>query len=201
MWGGQGIYYAGGSSGVIVGNVIGGMASAGDTAGNCIRDDTGTGSVSITGNKHLALTGNLATVGFRQAAAATKRAFLSANDFYSASFPIITSTATNFLSGTQRTNYIQESAGAATIDVSALQGNRGVIQLSNTGTYSITNLTNAEEGQIVTLENVSTGVITFTRSNARLAGSTAAVLNQYATLTLKLSGSQWIQISSSLTNG
>jgi hypothetical protein len=201
MWGGQGIYYAGGSSGVIVGNVIGGMASAADTAGNCIKDDTGTGSVSITGNKHLALTGNLATVGFRQAAAATKRAFLSANDFYSASYPLITSTGTNFISGNQRTSYISETTTSATIDVSALQGGRGVVQLSNAGTYSITNLTNAEEGQIVTLENIGAGTITFTRSNARLAGSVAAVLNQYSTLTLKLSGSQWIQVSSSLTNG
>jgi len=202
LWGGHCVYYAGSSTGVIQGNMFGGMASAADTQGVCIKDDTGTAKVSIIGNKHAASGGgNLANEGFRQAGSATTRPYLSANDFSLATTPYITVTALGFSSGNQRTNYILESAGAATINVSALTGGWGVVQLSNAGTYNITNLTNAEEGQIVTLENMGAGTITFTRSNARLAGSVAAVLNQYATLTVKLSGSQWIEISSSLTNG
>lgn len=193
-WGGCGVYTAF-INGVISDNLIGDAASAVDTVRYCISDDSSTGRLSVVGNKHLPLAGRTAAAGYSQTATATYRAWLDGNDFMQATTTVRTPTATNFFSGPQNTPYVLESAGSATPTVAALVGAHGVLQLSNTGTYSITNLTGGIEGQVVTLENTSTGTITFTRANARLDGGTSKVLVQYCTLTLKLTGAEWRQVA------
>jgi hypothetical protein len=155
---------------------------------------------TIIGNMHVPLAGTVALVGFKQSPGATKRPRLIGNDFLLATTAYsVSNTSTNFVFGTDVTNYVVESAGSATPSVAGLSS-PGVVYLTNAGTYDITNLTGAAEGQIVLLENGGSGTITFTRANSRLDGGTSKVLGAYDTLMLKYSGSQWIQLAYAQNN-
>lgn len=198
-WGGAGIYYAT-MNGVVSSNTIGDAADAADTNRVCISDGDSLGRVSVIGNKHLATAGRTAAYGFKQSGS-TYRAYLAGNDFARATVRISTGGGANWTRGVDQTNYITESAGATTIDVSELIGALGVVYLTNAGTYTITNLTNAVEGQIVKLYNAGSGTISFDRSNARLDGSATQVLSSYDSIELMKTGVEWIQTGKLCANG
>lgn len=89
------------------------------------------------------------------------------------------------------------TAGATTIDVS---GGVRYVRVANSGPTSITNLTNAVEGQLVTLVFADANT-TITRANAVLKGSASFTSSQYATLTLVKSSTLWHEVCRETTNG
>lgn len=199
-WGSQAVY-VGGSSALISGNYFGGMASSGDTIGYCIGSDFGTSNhLTITGNTHDAGGANLANAGVRLASLTTPILYASGNDFNSAAAPLDGTSYT--WTGGQWGNLVSATTGDTSPSVKGLLGHVvGLLLVPATSIYTITNLDDGKEGQMITIVNTGTQAVTIDRSNCNLFGSANQVLQPKYSITLTKIGNLWYQNAPISTNG
>ena len=186
------------ATGKISGNLLGPRAVATDTVATCILDDSPStvGALTVENNNHDTLGGNAASVGFQQSATATYRPTLNGNNFTQATTQFVLSTADGFCVGTDIMPRTVQSGTPGTVAIGSLGGYDCIIELTNSGSWTITNVTGAQRGQKVTLVMTGSGTATFDRSNAYLAGSANATIGPQDTLVLqKLSASNWHELS------
>lgn len=200
LWGGNGVY-AGGSSILIAGNYFGGMIASGDTIGYCVSSDFGTGNhLTINGNTHDASVGNLANVGVWVAALTSPVLYASGNDFTQCAAPLA-GTAYSWRGG-QWGNAVSATTGDTTPSVKSLSGaTHGTLLVPAGSVYTITNLDDGLDGQVVTIVNTGTQNVTIDRSNAYLDGSANQVLQPKYSLTLAKIGAYWHQVAKMIAAG
>lgn len=179
-------------------NDIGPLATAPDTAAIAFRSvNATTGVIIATGNSVNAAAGTGATDGFR-INGPTSRPHLSNNDLRGVVTNRYILNAVGFVRGTDLPTVIT-SINSTTIDV--VLCTPGVvcnIQVSPTGPITLTNFTNAENGQIIVIHCMTAQTLTVNRDNARLQGGVNWTGNQYDSITLLNQGAaNWREIARS----
>lgn len=162
-WGGQCIYTIN-SIGTIANNIFGGMASAIDTYAQCIRLDGTTDMFSVLNNKHWYADKSFASKGLSVLSTNTYRHTLSGNDFAPTTTPFEV-TAYQVL-GSDVTPMLEVTGSGTTVDIAALKGWNGVVNLSANATHNVANISNIKNGQEVMFIKTGTGTVTFVRTGS-----------------------------------
>jgi hypothetical protein len=203
-WGGSCINATGSSAIIINNNTFLELGGAYSGAENAIMMDVVSSlgyTFTIANNSIQSNGGTPADVGVRAALITTLPLF-SGNDFLAATSGgyVVASPFSISDSGLPSFNATVNNAGTGqTINVSSMSRYSDfVINVSSSNALStITNLTNAAEGQRVTLYSPGATAWEFTRNNARLNASTNFSATQYDSLVIYLPATEWIEISRS----
>jgi hypothetical protein len=162
-------------------NFIGARSSASDTLGICFSDQGPTANkVILTDNLHDPSAGIAALFGFSQIVGSTARPVLTGNNFAAAATAAFNLSATGFCLGTDVAPIITDAGSGTDLDISALNGANGVVQLNNASPRTINTFTGATVGQRVLFVNIGAGTQTITRSQAALnGGANQALVTKY----------------------
>lgn len=189
-WGGNGINLNFSDDALVNGNNIASHAAT-EVGGWAITQ-------SVTDAHKLTITGNvLDSPNESINCKSTVPPVVSGNDFKGSTQLLRLTTAGDYSTGDISINSEINTSDSTTIDVSK-KPDVSVIGIFYSTPITITNLTGARAGQIVTLVIYGGNAVTFDRSNARLDGATNFVGNQYDTITLYQSGSEWYELSRSV---
>lgn len=193
-WSGIGVLVTS-AGGNVSDNFFGRLSQSGDTGSACIYDGgPTTRKLTVSDNTLDIEAGNAPDYGFRQVSTATVRPKLEGNNFSGAATPYSLS-AGGFCLGTDVTPRLAVAGSAGAIDIATLYGEDGVIDLTDNGTYTVTNFSNGIEGQTITVMKSGTGTVTVDRTNAALDGGSNKTLTGAYTLTLRKYGSTWRQVA------
>lgn len=192
-WRGHGVYMANSSAINISGNQISKL-SAVDTYGYAITTDSDISELFIIGNHVITGGGTIAARGISLYASATSLVSCRSNFL----------TATTPITGTNISNYdsppvVVITSGSSTYDVSTYGSDMTVIyNLSSPQT--VTNFTNATQGQKLNIVNITSNNLTITRANAALPGGIDAVLGQHDSISLVFFGTTWKATTTVVSN-
>ena len=197
-WGGRAIEI-GPLNSIVRNNIIGDVATAGDTSKRAIESQPGitTGKMIVTGNILVNEGGTAPTTGFHFGDLTT-RPTITDNDFSRATNHSVANVG-GVHKGTDLPQKVLVTDDATTQDVGFFQsGLPSLLQFENTTPITVTDLTGGITGQIVILYVGTANSITLDSANALLSGSANWVGNIGDTLTLFFDGANWVEISRSV---
>jgi hypothetical protein len=184
-WAGHCIYLVN-TTGIIANNQFGGLHSAADTQGQCIKIDGTTARTTIANNKHWYGALNQANEGLRINSSNLYRQVLAGNDFSEATTPYAV-TGLQVL-GTDILPVLDVSGSGTSVDVAELDGWDGMVTLSANATHNVDTIANIQEGQSIRFTKTGTGTVTFVRTGSPgfyLDGGTNKTLSGKYNLTIQ----------------